>query len=206
MTDKESKTTDMAQIVSKVLHPYVVLVPVVALVAYQVSSVPEAWGKWTVTALLPAYLFPLLYMQARVTIVARTTGTRVTYRSLFREQSGEMFLLVCLFGIPSVLILYSLGAPPSIMATLVGLSATGLLITVVNLRYRASFHLALFTSMVIPLVVISGLPSLVIAPFILLLGLSRYHLGEHTPAQLVAGFFVGLLVSGVVLYGFGFLG
>jgi len=75
MDSKESRITDMAKIVSKVLHPYVVLAPVVALVAYQISSVPEAWAKWMVTALLPAYLLPLLYMQTGVTILARTTGT-----------------------------------------------------------------------------------------------------------------------------------
>lgn len=205
MTDKESKTTDTAQIVSKVLHPYVVLVPVVALVAYQVSSSPEAWGKWTVTALLPAYLFPLLYMQARVTIVARTTGTRVTYRSLFREQSGQMLLLVCLFGIPSALILYFLDAPPSIMATLVGLSVTALLITVVNLGYRASFHLALVTSMVTSLAILFGPPSLIAAFLIPLLGTSRYRLGEHTPSQLLAGFLVGLAVTVAVFQGIGLL-
>ena len=203
MTNGESRITDVAKIISKVLHPYVVLAPAVALVAYQVSPSPEAWGKWTVTALLPAYAFPLLYMQARVTIVARTTGAQVTYRSLFRERSGEMLLLVCLFGIPSALILYSLGAPQSIMAALVGLSTTALLVTMVNLGYRASFHLALFTSMAVPLVIIFGLPSLVIAPFILLLGLSRYHLGEHTPTQLVIGFLIGVVVTLAVFQGFG---
>lgn len=205
MANEKSETTDTAQIVSKVLHPYVVLVPVVALVAYQVSSSPEAWGKWTVTALLPAYLFPLLYMQARVTIVARTTGTRVTYRSLFREQSGQMLLLVCLFGIPSVLILYFLDAPPSIMATLVGLSVTALLITVVNLGYRASFHLALVTSMVTSLAILFGPPSLIAAFLIPLLGTSRYRLGEHTPSQLLAGFLVGLAVTVAVFQGIGLL-
>jgi len=201
----DNKTTNRAGIVSKVLHPYVVLVPVVALIAYQVSSSPEVWARWTVIALLPAYLFPLLYMQARVSVVARTTGTQVTYRSLFRERSGEMLLLVCLFGIPSALILYSLGAPQSIMATLVGLSATALLITVVNLGYRASFHLALLTSMVTSLTIIFGPPSLIAALLIPVLGVSRYHLGEHTPLQLAVGFLVGLAVTAAVFQGFGLL-
>ena len=206
MDSKASRITDMAKIVSKVLHPYVVLAPVVALVAYQVSSVPEAWVKWTVTALLPAYAFPLLYMQARVTILARTTGTQVTHRSLFREQPNEMLLLASLFGIPCTLILYFLGSPPDIIATVAGVAATSLLIALVNRVYRASFHLALFTSMTVPLVIVSALPSLAIAPFILLLGLSRYHLGEHTPTQLVVGFLIGLVVGGAVFHAFGLLG
>jgi len=206
MTVNESRTTDIARIVSKVLHPYVVFSLVVALVAYEVSPELAAWAKWTTLALLSAYLFPVSYMQAKVAIVARSTGARVTHRSFFRDQPNEMLLLACLFGIPSALILYFLGSPTGILATMVGVAITSVLIALVNRVYRASFHLALFTSMVIPLVVISGLPSLVIAPFILLLGLSRYHLGEHTPIQLVTGFLIGLVISGAVFHGFGLLG
>ena len=205
MTDKESKTTDMAKIVSKLLHPYVVFSLVVVLVAYAVGPELATWAKWTTVALLSAYLFPVSYMQAKVAIVARTTGAQVSTRSLFREQPNEMLLLASLFGVPSALILYFLGSPAGILATIVGVAMTSILIALVNRVYRASFHLALFTSMVIPLVVISGLPSLAIAPFILLLGMSRYHLGEHTPAQLVAGFLIGLVVSGATFWGFGLL-
>ena len=203
---REARQEKIAKIISNILHPYVVFPLVVALVAYQVSPVPEAWVKWWVTALLPAYAFPLLYMQTRVTILARTTGTQLTHRSFFREQPNEMLLLACLFGIPSTLILYFLGSPPGIIITMVGVAATTLLIALVNRLYRASFHLALFTSMAIPLVIIFGLPSVVTAPFILLLGLSRYHLGLHTPMQLVAGFLIGLVVSGAVFHAFGLLG
>ena len=205
MAIEKSETRNIAKIISNILHPYVVFPLMVVLVAYQVSSVPEVWGKWMVTALLPAYLLPLLYMQTRVTILARTTGTQVTHRSFFREQPNEMLLLACLFGIPSTTILYFLGSPLGIIATMVGVAATTLLIALVNRVYRASFHLALLTSMLMPLVIILALPSLAIAPFILLLGLSRYHLGEHTPTQLVAGFLIGLVVSGAIFHGFGFL-
>ena len=206
MANEKSETRKIAKTISNMLHPYVVFPLVVALVAYQVSPAPEAWGKWTGTALLPAYLLPLLYMQTRVTILARTTGTQVTHRSFFREQPNEMLLLACLFGIPSTLILYFLGSPLGIITTMVGVAATTLLIALVNRIYRASFHLALFTSMAIPLVITFGLPSVVTAPFILLLGLSRYHLGEHTPTQLVTGFLIGLVVSGAISHGFGLLG
>jgi len=205
MANEKSETRKIAKITSNILHPYVVFPLVVALVAYQISSVPEAWVKWTVTALLPAYLLPLLYMQTRVTIVARTTGTQVTHRSFFREQPNEMLLLACLFGMPNTLILYFLGSPLGIIAAMIGVAVTALLIALVNRVYRASFHLALLTSMLMPLVIILAFHSLVIAPFILLLGLSRYHLGEHTPAQLVAGFLIGLVISCAVFHGFGFL-
>ena len=196
---------DIARIISNILHPYVVLSLVVAIIAYQRSPGLGIWAKWTMVALLSAYLFPLIYMQARIAVIVRTTGAQVSLRSFFREQPAEMAILACIFGIPSATILYFLGYPSDIIATLVGVAAAALLIALVNRIYRASFHLALFTSAVVPLTIIFGLPSLVVIPFILLLGASRYYLDEHTPLQLTTGFLLGLMVSIAVFQGFGIL-
>lgn len=197
---------DIAKIISNVLHPYVVLSLVVAVIAYQQSPSLGIWAKWTMVALLSAYLIPLVYMRARVAIIVHTTGTQVNLRSFFREQPTEMAILACIFGIPSATILYFLDYPSDIIATLAGVAAAALLIALVNRVYRASFHLALFTSAVVPLVIIFGLPSLAVVPFILLLGASRFYLGEHTPLQLTTGFLLGLMASIAVFQGFGILG
>ena len=201
-------TRRIARVISKLLHPYVCLPIVVALIAYGASPNPGLWIKWTMAALLPAYLFPLLYVRAKVALVAETTGAQVTLRSLpqvFRDRPNDLSIMSCLFGIPSVLILYFLSSPLGIIATLVGATATTLLIAQVNRIYRASFHLAFLTSMALSLGVILGLPWLVIAPFIVLLGLSRYHLGHHTPAQLGVGLLIGLAVTIPILNAFGFV-
>ena len=203
MTVKIARGT--AQIISNVLHPYVVLSLVVAIIAYQQSPSLLILAKWVMIALLSAYLFPLIYMRARIAIIVHTTGAQVSLRSFFREQPAEMAILACIFGIPSATILYFLGCPSDIIATLVGVAAAALLIALVNKVYRASFHLALFTSAVVPLTIIFGLPSLVVIPFILLLGVSRFYLGEHTPLQLTTGFLLGLMVSIAVFQGFGIL-
>ena len=196
----------IAKIISNVLHPYVVLSLVVAIVAYQQNPSLWVWAKWTTVALLSAYLIPLIYMRARVAIIVRTTGTQVNLRFFFREQPTEMLILTCLFGIPSATILYFLGYPSDIVATLIGVAAAGLLVSLVNKVYRASFHMALFTSAVVPLVIIFGLPSLVVVPFVLLLGASRYYLGEHTPLQLTTGFLLGLMANIAVFQGLSILG
>lgn len=152
--------------------------------------------------MLSAYLFPLGYMQAKATFVTRTTGVPVTFRAFFREQPNEMLLLACLFGIPSTLILHLLGSPPDITVTLIGIAATSIVIALINQFYRASFHMALLTSMAISLVIIFGLRPLLVAPFVLLLGVSRFYLGEHTPAQLLMGFLISMVVTGAIFYGF----
>ena len=201
-------TRRIAKVISRLLHPYVCIPLVVALIAYGASPNLGFSVKWT-AALLPAYLFPLLYLyrQAKVAAVAQTATTQVLYgvAHTLREKPNEMSIVTCLFGIFSVPLLYFLGSPPSIIATMVGVTITMLLIAQVNRIYRASFHLALLTSMAVSLGVILSLPWLVIAPFIMLLGLSRYHLGSHTPAQLGVGLLIGLAVTMPILNAFGFL-
>ena len=205
MAEKKGKTRSVAKVVSNLLHPYVVMAVVVTIVAYDASPSMGDWVKWVMVTLLSAYLFPLSYMQAKTVIISRTTGAQITYSSYFREQSNEMLLLACLFAIPGVLILYSLDSPSDIIATVVSVGATAILIALVNRIYRASFHLALLTSLTISLVVICGVSPLVVVPFILLAGLSRCYLGKHTPLQLSAGFMIGLLITAGIFRGFGFL-
>jgi hypothetical protein len=205
MVNEENEKGTTARVVTNVLHPYVVLPPVVALVAYHGNSAPEVWLKWTICALLPAYIFSLAYMQARVILVAHTTGIQMSFRSLFRERPGELLLLACLFGVPSALILHSLGCPPSIIAAWVGVAATGLVIALVNCGYRASIHLALLTTMVTSVVILFRGASFIAVLLIPLLGISRYRVGEHTPGQLVIGGLLGFATTVAVFQGFGLL-
>ena len=204
MAEKRSWTRSIAKAISNVLHPYVILSLVIAFAAYETSPSTGIWAKWTVVTLLSAYLFPVSYMQIKASTSARATGAQISLRSFFREQPNEMLILACLFGIPSVLIPYVLGSPPGIIAVMVGVAATSLLIALVNRIYRASFHLALLTSMAVSLAAIFNLSALALAPLIVLLGIARYHLREHTPMQLLMGFLIGLLVTGAVARGFGF--
>ncbi len=154
--------------------------------------------------LLPAYLFPFLYLyrQAKVAAVTQTATTQTALYAvphILREKPNEMSIGTCLFGIFSVPLLYFLGSPPGIIATMVAVTVTMLLTTQVNRIYRSSFHLAFLTSMAVSLGIILELPWLFIAPFILLLGLSRYYLGRHTPAQQLVALLIGLAVTMPIL-------
>jgi len=200
-------TRRIARVISRLLHPYLCLPVVVALIAHWGNGVSATLA---IAALLPAYLIPLLYLywQPRFVEATRSSTTRVavSYMPQFlRDHPNEMSISACLFGIPSVLILYFLSSPPSVIATTVGVTATMLLITQVNRIYRASFHLAFLTSMALSLGIILSVPWLILAPFIVVLGASRYHLGSHTPAQLGVGLLIGLAVTMPILNAFGFL-
>jgi len=192
-----------AKLVSNIFHPWCVLVPVLALVAYQsVGGSPE-WIKWTLLAYVPAIVFPLVYAEIRAWMWSGGGNRQKISRSLFRDKPRELFITTGLFGIPVVLILHYLNAPKNLLVIILGVTAVMLVIALVNLKYRASFHLAMVTSMLFSLWFLFGAVSLVSFLLIPVLGLSRYKLGEHTPAQIVTGFFIGLVVGGAVFNGLG---
>jgi len=89
---------------------------------------------------------------------------------------------------------------------MVAVSVTMLSVALANLVYRVSFHLAMVTSMLSSLWILFGLVSLAALPLLPVLGISRYQLGEHSPAQIATGFFIGLAVSVAVFFGFGLVG
>jgi len=192
-----------AKLVSNLLHPWAILVPVLALAAYQsVGKLPE-FIKWTLLAYVPAIVFPLLYAKIRALMWSRGGNRQKISRSLFRDKPRELFITTGLFGIPAALILHYLNAPKNLLVIILGVATVMLVIALVNLRYRASFHLAMVTSMLTALWFLFGTVSLVAFLIIPILSLSRYQLGEHTPAQIVTGFFIGLVVGGAVFNGLG---
>ena len=196
-------TLKRAKLVSNILHPWSVLVPVLGLAAYQSVSKPPEYIKWTLIAYVPAIAFPSLYARIRVWMWSRGKTPQGMSRSLFRDKPRELFATTGLFGIPGVLILHYLQGPRSLILIILAVTAAMFAVAVVNLRYRASFHLTMVTSMLTALRFLFGPVSLVSFLLIPILGLSRYQLGEHTPAQVVAGFLIGLVVSGAVFGEFG---
>ena len=192
-----------ARLVSNVFHPWAVLVPVLALAAYQsVGRTPE-FVKWALLAYIPAIGFPSLYAMMRTWMWSQGGNRQKISRSLFRDKPRELFITTAVFGIPAALLLHYLGGPRNLFIIILGVTAVMLVVALVNLKYRASFHLAMVTSMLTALWFLFSTVSLVSLLLLPILGLSRYRLGEHTPAQVVVGFLIGLVVGGAVFYGMG---
>jgi hypothetical protein len=188
---------------SNILHPWVVLVPVLAAAAYQATGDPLECLKWTLAAYLPALIFPFLFAKVRAVMLSRRGTRQQISRSLFRDDPRQLLFLSVFFGIPSILILYCFHGPDCLPVIMFGSATTMFTIALVNLKYRASFHLSMVTGMLTALVFLFGPVSLSTFLVLSVLGFSRYRLGEHTPAQMVAGFFIGLVVSGTIFYRLG---
>jgi hypothetical protein len=188
---------------SNIFHPWVVLVPVLASAAYLTTGNSLECLEWTLAAYLPALLFPFLYAKARAMILSQEGSRQRISRSLFRDSPIQLLIMSGLFGIPSILVLNYLHGPDNLPVIMFGSAAVMFVIALVNLKYRASFHLSMVTSMLTALGFLFGPVSLITFLVLPILGFSRYQLGEHRPVQMVAGFFIGLVVSGTIFYRLG---
>jgi len=90
-----------AKLVSNILHPWAVLVPVLALAAYQAAGEPLEYLKWTLLAFVPALVSPLIYARVRVAVLSRGGSQQKISRSLVRDKPGQLFIMAGLFGVPS---------------------------------------------------------------------------------------------------------
>jgi len=192
-----------AKLVSNVFHPWAILVPVVALAAYQAVGEPFECVKWTLLTVVPVFAFPLIYAKIRATVLSRGGSQQKISRSLVRNDPGQLFVMTGLFGVPSAAILHYLNGPRNLLIIILGITAVMFVISLVNLKYRASFHLSMVTGMLMSLWFLFGAVSFIAFLLIPILGYSRYQLGEHTPTQLVTGFLIGLVVSIAIFSGLG---
>ena len=191
------------KLISNFIHPWVVLFPVITLAAYQSVGEPFECIKWTLIAFVPAIVSPLIYAKIRSTMMSRSGNAQKISSSLFRDSTAQLLIMAGLFGIPATLILYFTDAPRNLSIIILGITAVMFVISLVNLIYRASFHISMVTSMLTSLWFLFGNISLVAFLLLPVLFYSRYRLGAHTPMQMVTGFLIGLSVSAALFYGFG---
>ncbi len=194
-----------ARLLSNILHPWVLLVPVVAAIAYQAIDEPVERLKWTLLTIVPAVTLPLLYARIRTSMLATAESKPKITRSLVRDDPVQLLVMTGVFSIPAILILYLLDGPRDVLGIMVSLGLTMLVVVLINTAYRASFHLAMVTSLLTSLGLVFGGVALVTLPLIPLLALSRYRLGAHDPLQITVGFVIGIAASVLVFLGLGLL-
>ena len=119
--------------------------------------------------------------------------------------------IALLISIAAILILLRLRIHPgfaaadALVAVLVALLVASLGVALVNMFYRASYHLATVTMLAIVVTVIWGYSFLPVLAIIPLVGWSRYSLKQHSPAQMAAGVGLAIIVGAGILYSFGLL-
>lgn len=200
-----STFTFAAKRISRVLNPFSLSVVALLLVTYSGTGNLKELGTWALILLFFLVILPLAYVYVRTSARGESDRRMPELLRFFRERRKEIWVMGIIAGVPCLILLIILGAPAILIAILVALLGSSLAIALINRLFRASYHLSTVTILAITGVSVWGhlaLPALVIIP---LVGWARFATGEHSPAQLAAGFGIAVIISGASLYGFGAL-
>lgn len=183
----------LARLVTEVLAPAPVATVLLFVVAWHSTySIGKALA-WGGVAALFATLIPVLYL---IRGVRRRQFTDRHVR--IREQRPVAFLVGLASLLVGLALMVLLGAPRELVA-LVAAMGVGLIVSMlVTLIWKISVHVAVVAGAVVILVLVFGPVLLVLAPVVALVGWTRVEVGDHSPAQAIAGSGLGAAVAAVV--------
>ncbi len=203
-----SGSTTIAKVISRVMNPFLLSVVALLLVTYVGSSDLRVFLSWALIVLFFVIALPLIYVYIKSPRTRSGVKRIQDPLAFFREHRRDILVLGIASALPCILLLIFLEAPSLLVATLVALLGTSLAVGLVNVFYRASYHLALVTTLVIVTVLVWGhtFPLISVLIAIPLVGWARYSLRQHSPRQLAAGFGLSVVIGTATLYAFGLLG
>lgn len=184
------------------MNPYPITLALLLAVAYTSSNSLRNFALWAFIIFLSFIALPLSYI-----LIKNFTNKSGNMRlqeptAFFRKHRSEIWILgIVSMGImvPSLIFL---GASADLNGTFAALLGTSMAIAVVNRYFKASFHLAVITTVVIIVTLIWGYKALPLVAIIPLVAWARYSLKQHTPYQLAAGFGLAIIISVPILYYF----
>ncbi len=183
----------LARVLTEVFAPAPTVAVLLLVVAWRSAPTAAESLKWGLLAALFASLIPLGYI---------LRGVRRRRLSDHHVGVREQRPLPLLVGVASVLVglalLAAWGAPRDLVALVAAMAvglATSLLVTLV---WKVSVHTAVVAGAVVILVLVFGPALVALAPLVTLVGWARVEVGDHSPAQVVAGAGLGATVAAVV--------
>lgn len=171
----------LARLVTELLAPTPTVVLLFLVVAWRGAvTVADAvrWGALTVAF----SVLPLLY------VLRGVHHQRLTDHHLTRREQRPRPLLIGLALLLLLLKLLVAGGAPRELLALVGSMIVGLAVgLLVTLRWQISGHAMVAASTVVVLTYLFGPSLLILSPLVALVAWARVRLGDHTPAQVIAG-------------------
>ena len=182
--------TAAARLVTEVLAPWVIVLVLPVAMAWQVTHSPSESLLWGSVIALTSSLLPMLVIVWGVR-TGRWDGHHV------RNREDRLVPFLALIGLSLAgLALLVLGGAPWPMVALDLSMITSLLVTgAITAKWKISMHTAVAAGAVV--IAMTYVPALwVLAALVAVIGWSRVQVGDHTPAQVVAGAVIGAVLGG----------
>ncbi|MFF3664904.1 phosphatase PAP2 family protein [Microtetraspora malaysiensis] len=179
----------LARLVTEVLSPFHVVIPLPAAVGWHQSH-PAATGLlWGLFAAVSGGVLPYALVLWRV-----ARGQANDRHITRREQRLVPLALSIALVLGGILVLVLAGAPSTVLAVQIALLGMGVVMLPITRVWKISFHAAAVAGAVSILTAEFGAWAWACWPLAALVGWSRIVLRDHTPAQVVAGAVAGTAV------------
>jgi membrane-associated phospholipid phosphatase len=195
-----SRAYRLAELLSQVLDPTWLLLPILVLVTY------AATGSW-LEALKWAGLAGSIVLLPLLALIRRRVraGVYADRQVSVREQRHILYIVGAVCTTIYCIAVYTLDGPLELKATLMALFLAGLVAMGINYSLsKISIHTGGVAGLVTVLIVFFGRGALPVVLLVPLVAWSRVALGRHTIRQVISGAVVAVTVATVVLRVYGF--
>jgi membrane-associated phospholipid phosphatase len=183
----------LARLVTEVLAPAPIVAGLMVLVGWHATGGSAAGTAAGLLAAVFASLVPFAFILRGV-----RRGTLTDHHVRLREQRVVPLLAGLVSVVAGLALLVLLGAPRDVVA-LLGAGLAGLAVTLLaTLRWKVSVHSAVAAGAVVVLAIALDVRWSVLGVLVAVIGWARVAVGDHTPAQVLAGAGLGSTVAAVV--------
>jgi len=199
MEGKVTRLNYLARAISRVTNPCILSVLVLLLIAGTEYADTRAFIAWAITLVLFLVIIPFVYVYIRT--FRNTSAIKlIAAPTVFLKQHPRDILVLGLsLGLPCLVILLLLEAPSPMLRTLLALLASSIVVALLNIFYRVSYHLSAVTVLIIISVSTWGPNLLILLAAIPLIGWAKYRNRDHTLVQLALGIALAVAVSSATL-------
>jgi len=190
-----TRLTNIAQVVSKCTNPAILSVITLLLMVFTKSTSVRESINWYAIILLFFVFIPAVYILLRTSGDRKRIKTMVELSKFLKQHPVDILGMALLLGIPCLLILWYIKAPPVLIATIAALLAGSIVTSLFNLFYKVSFHMTGFTILIIMIAREWGQPFLFLLLLIPLISWAKFYIHDHTIPQLISGILVAVAVS-----------
>lgn len=184
-----------ASFISVLFNPFLILVFLPFVLVYNATASVSASIGWT------AFSFIFLLTLAQIVLYLVRKGVFTNLDVSVRQQRPLLFNILVVTGIVYIIFLYILHAPRVLYVMIVSLLFGVLVARIVNVRIKASLHVATVAALILGVVLGYGAKYVFLLPLIPLVAWARVKLKRHTVSETVTGGVVGSLLL-LFIYGF----
>ena len=193
MAQRIPRRLRVARLVGELLSPPPILVVLALVVAWDSSPTPAMAVLWGAVAALFASVLPYAL------ILRGVRRGRLTDRNISLREQRIRFAAVAIASILTGLtVLAAFDAPAEMVALQVSIAVGVACGWVITLWWKISVHAAIAAGAATVLLLVFGLALLVVWPLVAVIALSRVQVGDHTPAQVLAGIALGIVVNATI--------